>query len=96
MYYDLILPYKIKEGCAMGIQEDGEQLPIYTKITLGKAKAPISEHGYDEIHDRMRQQIADLVHEEVEMVVCISGEEYEANTDSDDDDGDREPEDESE
>ena len=70
----------------MGTQDDGEQLPIYTQITLGKAKKPIDEQGYVEMHERLRQQVADLVHEDIEMVVCISGEEYEANVDEEEED----------
>lgn len=88
MYYDLKFPFKIKEGCKLGTQEDGEQLPVYTQLTMENCKKPIDEKEYSEMHERMRQQVADLVHEDVEMVVCISGEEYEANVDSEDDDSD--------
>jgi len=83
MYCDLIFPFKVKEGCKMGIQEDGEKLAIYTQLTIEKAKNQIDEQGYSEMHERLRQQIADLLHEDIEMVVCISGEEYEANVDDD-------------
>jgi len=65
----------------MGTQEDGEQLPIYTQLTMENCKNPIDEKGYNEMHERMRQQIGDLLHEDVEMVTCITGEEYEANVD---------------
>ena len=81
MYFDLRFPFKIKEGCAMGIQEDGEQLPLYTQLTIEKCKNPTNEQEYSEMHERLRQQMADLLHEDVEMVICISGEEYEANVD---------------
>jgi len=90
MYYDLIFPYKVKEGCAMGVQEDGEMIPIYTQLTIERAKNPIDEQEYDAMHNRMRQQIADLLHEDIEMVICITGEEYEANVainEEDEDDG---------
>jgi len=87
LYYTLLFPFKIKEGCEIGIQEDGGQLPVYTQLSLENAKIPIDEKGYDEMHERMRQHMADLLHEDVEMVVCISGEEYEANIDVDGDFG---------
>ncbi len=92
MYYDLKFPFKIKEGCLMGIQDDGEQLPLYTQFTMENCKTPIDEQKYNELHEMVRQQMADTLHEDIEMVVCISGEEYEANVDKFDDEDDDEGE----
>ncbi len=89
MYYDLKFPFKLKEGCLLGIQDDGKQLPVYTLLTMENAKKPIDEKEYSEMHERMRQQVADMAQEDIEMVVCISGEEYEANVEQEEE-GDEE------
>ncbi|RNC62777.1 MAG: hypothetical protein AWM53_01996 [Candidatus Dichloromethanomonas elyunquensis] len=85
MYYDLLFPYRIEAGAKIGTQENGEQLPVYTKITLGKAKKPITEEEYDKMHEANRITLANILHEKIELITPISGEEYEENANEEDD-----------
>ena len=87
MYYDLKFPYRIAAAAKVAINEDGEGAEAYVRIKFDDCKNDITNEQYDKMHDEQRENVAEMLKVDVEYIFCISGEEYEANTDEEDDEG---------
>lgn len=83
MYYDLRFTYRIEAGAGLAKDEEGNNVEAYLQTTHKGCKvAPVmSEERYNEIHEEQRIGLAKALRIDLEMITCISGEEYEANVD---------------
>jgi len=86
VYYDLKLPYRIAAAAKVAIDEDGEGTEAYVRISFDNCKNDITNEQYSQIHEEQREDVAEMLKVDVEYVFCISGEEYEANTDEEEED----------
>lgn len=81
MYYDLKFPFRISEEAALAQDENNNWTEAYAQTTLGNCKKSITDEKYKELHELQRRFLAEKCGLELDWIVCITPEEYEANVD---------------
>ena len=76
MYDDISFSYELKEGCKMGIQENGEKLPAYVRFIVEKGRSKYTKEEYDKTNELLRIRVAEMNDEDESMVVCITEKEF--------------------